>query len=500
MNGCSTLVPRVDPMAQQDLYELLGIQRDALEQEIRSSYRRRALQVHPDKGGSEDLFHAVLTAFEVLSSRSTRQTYDAARDRGLLPKDALAAAAGRGRCQDMAQKAKAPASHRALAQLRQLLATLTREARREALQNLPTEVQQALMTFMKQEPEILPEQPQSASSNLALADASGAAGGRIGRGILRQNTSPPTYRASVFLPNLFLMSVPHPSLELVKLQLVGATRSPLRGLAWSSARTRGSAAPLSAAAHTPGSESSREVLEDWSRSGSTEEFGADLGLREACEEAEMDATQELRALTFAAIVPAYFEVRLTCTSSTSTSKSADNLTLQAPPMNILSLRMLLRIFVNRQIKGRQTSDLASALAQRDRLLEAKAEGWPALRREWMAIMQSPTEVGHRSYSAEEAANIADSAWDAGTASRARAEAKRAARNPKRRERDREVTIEQAAKAVARALKAEATAPPPKRRKQAATAVSSDQKVSNGTVLHAADSEAASLCFQSFPKG
>ena len=76
----------------------------------------------------------------------------------------------------------------------------------------------------------------------------------------------------------------------------------------------------------------------------------------------MDATQELRALTFAAIVPAYFEasrhiavdacsiqimcrkVRLTCTSSTSTSKSADNLTLQAPPMNILSLRMLLHIF------------------------------------------------------------------------------------------------------------------------------------------------------------
>ena len=38
----------------EDLYELLGIQRDALEQEIRSSYRRRALQVHPDKGGSED--------------------------------------------------------------------------------------------------------------------------------------------------------------------------------------------------------------------------------------------------------------------------------------------------------------------------------------------------------------------------------------------------------------------------------------------------------------
>ncbi|CAE7210480.1 dnaJ2 [Symbiodinium sp. KB8] len=416
-------------MAQQDLYELLGIQRDALEQEIRSSYRRRALQVHPDKGGSEDLFHAVLTAFEVLSSRSTRQTYDAARDRGLLPKDALAAAAGRGRCQDMAQKAKAPASHRALAQLRQLLATLTREARREALQNLPTEVQQALMTFMKQEPEILPEQPQSASSNLALADASGAAGGRIGRGILRQNTSPPTYRASVFLPNLFLMSVPHPSLELVLQRHSVLLRT--RGL-------------LSSAA-------------ELNRDSFSEAFA------KACEEAEMDATQELRALTFAAIVPAYFEV-------------------------------------NRQIKGRQTSDLASALAQRDRLLEAKAEGWPALRREWMAIMQSPTEVGHRSYSAEEAANIADSAWDAGTASRARAEAKRAARNPKRRERDREVTIEQAAKAVARALKAEATAPPPKRRKQAATAVSSDQKVSNGTVLHAADSEAASLCFQSFPKG
>ncbi|CAE7471043.1 dnaJ [Symbiodinium sp. CCMP2592] len=423
MNGYSTLLLPVDSMAQQDLYELLGIQRDALEQEIRSSYRRRALQVHPDKGGSEDLFHAVLTAFEVLSSRSTRQTYDAARDRGLLPKDALAAATGRGRCQDIA-KAKAPASHRALAQLRQLLATLTREARREALQNLPAEVQQALMTFMKQEPEILPEQPQSASSNLALADANGAGGGRIGRGILRQNTSPPTYRASVFLPNLFLMSVPHPSLELVLQRHSVLLRT--RGL-------------LSSA--------------ELNRDSFSEAFA------KACEEAEMDPTQELRALTFAAIVPAYFEV-------------------------------------NRQIKGRHTNDLDSALAQRDRLLEAKAEGWPALRREWMAIMQSPTEVGHRSYSAEEAANIADSAWDAGIASRARAEAKRAARdprNPKRRERDREVTIEQAAKAVARALKAEATAPPPKRRKQAATAASSGSKGHNGAPFRAADSEAASLC-------
>ena len=38
----------------EDLYELLGVQKDVPELEIRSSYRRRALQVHPDKGGSED--------------------------------------------------------------------------------------------------------------------------------------------------------------------------------------------------------------------------------------------------------------------------------------------------------------------------------------------------------------------------------------------------------------------------------------------------------------
>ncbi|CAE7202913.1 dnaJ [Symbiodinium natans] len=265
-------------MAQQDLYELLGVQKDVPELEIRSSYRRRALQVHPDKGGSEDLFHAVLTAFEVLSCRSTRQIYDTARGRGLSPKDALAAATGRSRSQDLATT-KVQASHRALLQLRQLLAALTREARQEALQRIPAEVQQALMTFMQQEADVLPQRPSDSggSSDLALTNASGdtgGAGGRISRGILRQNTSPPSYKACVFLPNLFLMSVANPSLELVLQRHSVLLRT-------------------------------RELLCSNVDELSSRSFRA--AFTKACEEAELDGAEELRALTFCAIVPAYYE-------------------------------------------------------------------------------------------------------------------------------------------------------------------------------------------------
>eukprot|EP00438_Fugacium_kawagutii_P034159 Skav226367 [mRNA] locus=scaffold290:88108:98774:+ [translate_table: standard] len=93
---------------------------------------------------------------------------------------------------------------------------------------------------------------------------------------------------------------------------------------------------------------------------------------------------------------------------------------------------------NRQIKGRQSSDLDAAFALRERLLE--------------------TAGGHRACSAEEAARIADAAWEAGIPARAKAEAKRL-KTPKRKsvEDSAEVTLEEAAAAVSRALKAEAAA-------------------------------------------
>ncbi|KAI0272526.1 hypothetical protein BC834DRAFT_840791 [Gloeopeniophorella convolvens] len=66
------------------LYEVLGVQRDATEDQIRKAYKKRALQTHPDrvppeqKETAEDEFRQVNNAYEVLSDATKRQAYDAA--------------------------------------------------------------------------------------------------------------------------------------------------------------------------------------------------------------------------------------------------------------------------------------------------------------------------------------------------------------------------------------------------------------------------------------
>lgn len=59
-----------------DYYRILNVARDADVAAIRSAYRRTALIVHPDKGGSEELFHLVAAAFETLSHKASREAYD----------------------------------------------------------------------------------------------------------------------------------------------------------------------------------------------------------------------------------------------------------------------------------------------------------------------------------------------------------------------------------------------------------------------------------------
>src|SRR5688572_16769938 len=64
-------------MPKRDYYEVLGIGKDASADEIKKSFRRLAVQHHPDKeGGSEEKFKEINEAYEVLKDPSKRQRYD----------------------------------------------------------------------------------------------------------------------------------------------------------------------------------------------------------------------------------------------------------------------------------------------------------------------------------------------------------------------------------------------------------------------------------------
>src|SRR4051794_12976504 len=64
---------------ERDYYEVLGVARDAPEQDIKKAFRRLARQLHPDvseEPQAEERFREVSEAYEVLSNAETRQLYD----------------------------------------------------------------------------------------------------------------------------------------------------------------------------------------------------------------------------------------------------------------------------------------------------------------------------------------------------------------------------------------------------------------------------------------
>ncbi|MDA8296162.1 MAG: restriction endonuclease [Actinomycetota bacterium] len=72
-------------MEQEDLYEILGIAKDASEPEVRAACRRLLGQVHPDHGGSDALFRVVYRAYAVLTDPARRAAYDEQLRRGSEP-------------------------------------------------------------------------------------------------------------------------------------------------------------------------------------------------------------------------------------------------------------------------------------------------------------------------------------------------------------------------------------------------------------------------------
>ena len=67
-------------MAKRDYYEVLGVSKNATDDEIKKAYRKLAIKYHPDKNpddkSSEDKFKDAAEAYEVLSNAEKRQRYN----------------------------------------------------------------------------------------------------------------------------------------------------------------------------------------------------------------------------------------------------------------------------------------------------------------------------------------------------------------------------------------------------------------------------------------
>src|SRR5882672_1631619 len=67
-------------MAKRDYYEVLGLEREASEDEIKKAYRKVAFQFHPDRNPgdptAEAKFKEATEAYEVLRDAQKRARYD----------------------------------------------------------------------------------------------------------------------------------------------------------------------------------------------------------------------------------------------------------------------------------------------------------------------------------------------------------------------------------------------------------------------------------------
>lgn len=66
-------------MAKKDYYQVLGVNRQSNEQEIKKAFRKLAMQYHPDRNkdpDAENRFKEIGEAYEVLSNPSKRKMYD----------------------------------------------------------------------------------------------------------------------------------------------------------------------------------------------------------------------------------------------------------------------------------------------------------------------------------------------------------------------------------------------------------------------------------------
>ncbi|KAJ8514879.1 hypothetical protein ONZ45_g7627 [Pleurotus djamor] len=64
-------------------YDLLDVSPDSSDADLKKAYRKKALRLHPDKGGDPEVFKEVTHAYQVLSDPEKRSIYDARGEAGL---------------------------------------------------------------------------------------------------------------------------------------------------------------------------------------------------------------------------------------------------------------------------------------------------------------------------------------------------------------------------------------------------------------------------------
>lgn len=87
-------------MAKKDYYEVLGVNRDASEDDMKKSYRKLAMKWHPDRNPdnpkAEEHFKEAKEAYEILTDAQKRAAYDQFGHAGVDPSAGAGAGAGAG--------------------------------------------------------------------------------------------------------------------------------------------------------------------------------------------------------------------------------------------------------------------------------------------------------------------------------------------------------------------------------------------------------------------
>ena len=84
-------------MAGKNYYDILGVKRDATQDDIKKAFRKLAAKYHPDTGGDEAKFKEVSEAYTTLSDPAKRKEYDQLLMFGGIPGADFGGSGGRNR-------------------------------------------------------------------------------------------------------------------------------------------------------------------------------------------------------------------------------------------------------------------------------------------------------------------------------------------------------------------------------------------------------------------